>query len=411
MKITITGLAVILAAMLCFVKLDYEKGEHVLAVKETTQRNNHMQRQLRNDVKHTAHAMTLIPPSKGIQIEREEQQKRHDIENNQHTKLSTYSPKEMRTNANEQDNVPHVSDSSNSFKVSASPAFKVYIYDLPPAFNNDIAKCHEQTHCYDLSESGFGRVFSTADGINFRNTWHGLLELTMHHHLLHSAYRTMDPEQADMFYIPYYAQMRFRCSGHTDGRFGSQTYEDLYHNITALPYFAKGKPHFMTLGMPEMLGGLSKAPHWVANVLYIVLEVSHQARANNPERWYYNTLVAPYQAYGHFTERNGGMYMDTMVNKYRKIHVFLAAQSRRLGLSASTDFRSMVVKQMPAKTKESFSTYLEKEHNALDDVVMFGTSRLCEVTQAERIVEWMKNSVFCLHLLETQLQGNPSMTQ
>ena len=199
-----------------------------------------------------------------------------------------------------------------------------------------------------------------------------------------------------MFYIPYYAQMFFRCSGHTDGKFGSQTYEDLYHNITAFPYFTKGKPHFMTLGMPEMLGGLSTAPPWVANVLYIVLEVYHQARANNPERWYYNTLVAPYQAYGHFTERNRGVYMDTVVNKHRKIHVFLAAQSRRLGLSASTDFRSMVVKQMPAKTKESFSTYLEREHNALDDVVMFGTSRSCEVTQAERIVEWMQNSVFCL---------------
>ena len=164
MKITTTGLAVILATMLCFVKLNYEKGQHVLAVEETTQRYNHKQRQLRSDVKHTQHVMTLISPSKAIQIEREEQQNRHDIENSKHTKLSTSSPKEMRTNANEQDNVPHVSKSSNPFKVSASPAFKIYVYDLPPAFNNDIVKCHEQTHRYDLSESGFGRVFSTSDG-------------------------------------------------------------------------------------------------------------------------------------------------------------------------------------------------------------------------------------------------------
>ena len=411
MKITITGLAVIAATMLCFVKLDYERGQHVSNVKEATEINNHMQRQLPSDFKHTQHVTLLISPSKGIQIEQEGQQKRHDIENRQDTKLLNSSPKEMSTNANEQDNVPHVSKSSNPFKVSASPAFKIYVYDLPPALNNDIVKCHGQTHCYDLSKFHFGKVFSTADGINFHNTWHGLFELTMHHHLLHSAYRTMDPEQADMFYIPYYAQMLFRCSGHADGSFGSQTYEDLYHNLTVLPYFANGKPHFMTLGMPEMLGGLSKAPQWVANVLYIVLEVYHQARANHPERWYYNTVVAPYQAYGHFTERNGGMYMDTMVNKHRKIHVFLAAQSRRLGLSTSTDFRSMVVKQMPAKTKASFSTFLEKEHNALDDVVMFGTARSCEVTQAERIVEWMQNSVFCLQPLETQLQGNLSMTQ
>ena len=294
----------------------------------------------------------------------------------------------MRTNANEQSNLSHVSESTNPFKVSASPAFKICVYDLPLTFNNDIVKYHDKTQCYDLSESGLGRVFSTADGINFRNTWHGVMELTMHHRLLHSAYRTKDPEQADVFYIPYYAQMLFKCSGHTYGRLGSQTYEDLYHNITVLPYFAKGKPHFMTLGKPEKYGGLRKAPQWVVNVLYIVLEVYHEVRANTPEKWYYNTLVAPYQAYGHFTERNGGMYMDTMVNKHRKIHVFLAAGSRG-GQSATHCFRRMVTKQMPAKTNESFSKYLGKEYNASGNIVRFDSSQPCEVTQAVRIVEWM----------------------
>ena len=95
---------------------------------------------------------------------------------------------------------------------SSASAFKIYIYDLPPAFNEDIVKCHTNYTCYDISESGYGKLFSVADGIHFRNTFQGGLDITIHQRLLQSAYRTMDPSNADVFYIPYYADMLYRCT-------------------------------------------------------------------------------------------------------------------------------------------------------------------------------------------------------
>ena len=155
--------------------------------------------------------------------------------------------------------------------------------------------------CYDTSESVYGQVFATTDGITFRNTWQGTLEETMHHRLLRSSIRTLDPEQAVVFYIPYYAEMDHR---HTKQAFHSTIMEYLYRNITIFPYFAAGKPHFSTIGWPEVFYGVGKAPTWIANMLYIVLEVAHQFRATNPTKWYYNTLVAPYQSTGHFTQKH-----------------------------------------------------------------------------------------------------------
>ena len=112
MKITITGLVVIVVTILCFLQLDYERGQPDFKIANKI--NNHKQ------IQH-------ISPSKGIQTEREEQKKRHDIVNSPHTKLLISSPKEMRTNSNEQSNLSHVSESTNPFKVSASPAFKIYV--------------------------------------------------------------------------------------------------------------------------------------------------------------------------------------------------------------------------------------------------------------------------------------------
>ena len=279
---------------------------------------------------------------------------------------------------------------------SSSPAYKIYIYDLPPQFNYD-AVVWLKEKCYDTSAFGYGKTFATADGITFRNTWQGTLEETIHHRLLRSSLRTMDPEQADVFYIPYYAEMEHR---HTKQAFHSKIMEYLYRNITIFPYFAAGKPHFSTIGWPEMFYGIAEAPSWIANILYIVLEVAHRVRARNPKKWYYNTLVAPYQAIGHFTQKNGGVHMDMMLKKQRRVFVFFAGASRGSNkTSESQDFRNKVVNQFPITTNESFTTYYTRSNTSTDDAIMFLTvsgKGACDVRQSAGIVQWMQNSVFCL---------------
>ena len=279
--------------------------------------------------------------------------------------------------------------------LNSSPPYNIYIYDLPPTFNEDIVRCHKNSFCYDISAAGYGKASSFDYGINFRNTWHAFLDLTIHQRLLHSVYRTMDPEQADVFYIPYYAQMLQRCSHRKLMAFNLNTLTDLYMNITELPYFAAGKPHFTTIGQPEWFYEMAHAPKWIANVLYIGVELDHYTRFIHPQRLFHNTLVVPYQAFGHFTQRDGGAYMKIMMNKLRHVHVFFAGQDRPYTHSKSKLFRNMVVRQMPVRTNSSFNIFYKKCNNSCD-VIRFWTDTSCSSTQSAKIVEWMQNSVFCL---------------
>lgn len=65
---------------------------------------------------------------------------------------------------------------------SPPSSFKIYVYDLPPNFNLDIAR--KRPYC----ERG---AFGTG--------------IFIHKQLQQSVYRTHDPEEADLFYIPVYA--------------------------------------------------------------------------------------------------------------------------------------------------------------------------------------------------------------
>ena len=276
------------------------------------------------------------------------------------------------------------------------PPYRIYIYDLPSTFNDDIVLCHTNNLCYDISGSGQGKVFSSDNGIKLRNTWHGALDLTIHYRLSHSVYRTKDPEQADVFYVPYYAQMLQHCTGKAIMGFDEKVLMDLYMNITKLPYFVAGKPHFTTLGQPEGLFHMWKAPKWIANILYIVLEKAHQPRHTNHRNLFHSALVAPYPAYGHFTKTDGGAYMNKTLNMPRKVHVFFAGKSRSAGLSRSKAIRDMVVKQMPEETTSSFQTFYKRCNNCHDDVIWFWVDTKCTATNSAKIVGWMQNSVFCL---------------
>ena len=142
---------------------------------------------------------------------------------------------------------------------------------------------------------------------------------------------------------------------------------------------------------------MTKAPQWIAKVLYIVLEVGHERRASTPQRWYYNTLVAPYGAYGHFIQKDGGAHMNTMATKSRSIHIFFAGAAFVDAKANSRAFRNRVVKQIPVQTSQSFHTFYKNCNNCSDDVIMFRAYlRPCSHVRPARIAGWMQNSIFCL---------------
>jgi len=69
---------------------------------------------------------------------------------------------------------------------------RIYVYDLPPRFN-----VHLAAH-FKFSSSG-----------RWDDSWLYGLDILIHRWLLHSPYRTLDPTEADFFFVPAYVSLGF----------------------------------------------------------------------------------------------------------------------------------------------------------------------------------------------------------
>eukprot|EP00039_Didymoeca_costata_P014184 m.226521 g.226521 ORF g.226521 m.226521 type:complete len:486 (-) comp15965_c0_seq7:4886-6343(-) len=126
---------------------------------------------------------------------------------------------------------------SNSPKGPWISRLKIFVYDLPGDFNVNLLD-PEVPRFYDCRDSMYG------------------VEVLMHEYLLQSPYRTMDPEEADYFFVPLYTSC-FRAvrvnvasrrlkerEGILRGR-GSSVEEDQFHFLfSALDYIADEMPYW-----------------------------------------------------------------------------------------------------------------------------------------------------------------------
>ncbi|XP_042031279.1 xyloglucan galactosyltransferase XLT2-like [Salvia splendens] len=98
------------------------------------------------------------------------------------------------------------------------PSGRVYAYDLPPSFNRDLvpSACPDldpwDWQCGISPNHGYGRAASelrrTLPGDLHKSWYHTnefTLELLFHHRILKHKCRTLDPDLATAFYIPFYA--------------------------------------------------------------------------------------------------------------------------------------------------------------------------------------------------------------
>ncbi|KAL0304161.1 UNVERIFIED_CONTAM: Xyloglucan galactosyltransferase XLT2 [Sesamum radiatum] len=96
------------------------------------------------------------------------------------------------------------------------PYGKVYVYELPPLFNTEIVKnCDNlnpwSSRCDALSNSGFGKAATGISRIvpeKVSGAWFWTdqfsLEVIYHNRMLNYRCRTLEPESAAAFYIPFY---------------------------------------------------------------------------------------------------------------------------------------------------------------------------------------------------------------
>ncbi|CAK9143994.1 unnamed protein product [Ilex paraguariensis] len=118
---------------------------------------------------------------------------------------------------------PHIYNKSTRLQLFPAPhaekceSGKVYVYNLPEMFNREfLNKCHEldpwHSRCNALSNNGFGPRATGLAGIvpeNLAPAWYWTDmfagEIIYHNRMLNYKCRTMEPESAAAFYVPFYA--------------------------------------------------------------------------------------------------------------------------------------------------------------------------------------------------------------
>ena len=81
---------------------------------------------------------------------------------------------------------------STSAQSARRSKVRIYVYDLPPKYN-----VHLAAH-FKFSSSG-----------RWDDSWLYGLDILIHRWLLHSPYRTLDPKEADFFFVPCYISLGF----------------------------------------------------------------------------------------------------------------------------------------------------------------------------------------------------------
>lgn len=271
---------------------------------------------------------------------------------------------------------------------------KIYIYNLPKKFNQEILKIYEvwDAKCYSFEFCGFGaRLFNPESGVHVHDSHQFSLEVLVHHLLQLSPYRTLDPEQADLFYIPAYIGLQCLYASFKNVSATNKLINELFAYLQSQPYFASGKPHFSSLAKIEMeMRSQGCCPYLLhpqsADITFLSIEKETRYQSALHQR----VITVPYPSYIHLdrsvTSRN--QYLHT---SSRSVFILLAAGSRR-----SNPYRNLIMDQFREKTHLSYPEYTAtKQRRSEFPMVMYITGD-CDQRAKHSTVRWMLQSVFCL---------------
>ncbi|GAA0152609.1 glycosyltransferase [Lithospermum erythrorhizon] len=207
---------------------------------------------------------------------------------------------------------PPVSPLNNKTSIKTCPFGKVYMYELPPLFNKElIQNCSTlniftSRYCEALSNDGFGRQ---ADGIstiipkNLMYTWFWTdqfaLELIHHNRMMNYRCRTLEPELATGFYIPFYVGLavgKYLWSENFTANDRDQHCRMMLDWVRDQPYWnrSNGWDHFITMGRISWDFRRSKDRDWGSSCIYLpgMRNITRLLIERNP--WDYFDVGVPY---------------------------------------------------------------------------------------------------------------------
>ncbi|KAJ0099731.1 hypothetical protein Patl1_19980 [Pistacia atlantica] len=271
----------------------------------------------------------------------------------------------------------------------------IFVYDMPKPFNQELLqKCHELSpwgsRCDMLINDGFGRSATDLDGVvpaNLIPAWHWtdqfVSEIIFHNRLLNHKCRTLEPESATAFYIPFYA-------GLAVGKYlwsHSNAKERDYHCDTMLrwvrdqPYFnrSNGWDHFITMGRISWDFRRSKDKDWGSGCIYMpdMRNVTRLLIERNP--WDYFDVGVPYPTGFHPRSDSDILQWQDYVRNRNRSTLFCFAGATRGTIK--NDFRGQLLSHC-------------KEESGYCKIVNCAGTRCSNGTSA--ILETFLDSDFCL---------------
>lgn len=229
---------------------------------------------------------------------------------------------------------------------------------------------------------------------SFYTTHQFSLEIVIHERLKLSPMRTMDPSQADMFYVPAY--IGSLCAGqHYQGI--AEKVNELKNFLDNSDYFLRGKPHFSAAAKIQREMASNLCPYlqqpFTNNITYLGIERQHITSSIYHIYPYSlmlrsSIIVVPYPSYGHF-RLSEETHLNTPHIRDREVKILLP-----VGTTRSNPKRAKLMDQFPLKTKQPFYK-LDFSRYTNTHMVLFYASE-CDIERRKSLISWMEISVFCV---------------
>ena len=149
---------------------------------------------------------------------------------------------------------------------------------------------------------------SLSEHYSMRQTDQFSLEVIFHNKALNSAYRVSNPEDANLFYIPYYTRFVQFCNSPKSREILEELERELFTEvITKYPYWNRngGKDHIMALGFIEREHA-QNCP-WCSALLLNTLTkpmtlfaIEREAKTNSLQSATTNVIAVPYPSTVHY---------------------------------------------------------------------------------------------------------------
>jgi hypothetical protein len=301
-------------------------------------------------------------------------------------------------------------------KTTVSMPFKIYVYDMPAMFTTRAINCINQStnsQHMDLGNCGFGANMHKDDIMLVHDTHQFALEVLIHHKMLTSPYRTLNPGAADIFYAPIYGGPLSYCDSNSSEKI--RIVKDFFKFLKRSDYFREGRPHLSALGRIQRENAHSTWPllaHRDSHrILYLTIEKEIRGnlslRGHNPK---VKVIPVPYPSYAHYHPdgllKEGNEFRLSQKNflqRERNVYLFWAAGSRQ-----SNQLRANIIMPQFNSTELSYEQYMsglktkKPQSQELADPSRLYVPIIWLLTPEFQsfhhniTIQWMQHSVFCL---------------